>query len=171
MVDGSELAVWLYRQQHRHPLTHQRFQILAWYCFGFVLAQTGEAIHGVCFTARQWPWCDNLSQKYADLRSEVNVACAALPPEIEAICRDVVTVYGFMDTQRLKWQVETEAPFQAAKPHLSTEAVRVHFDRLLNGPYTPPSYLFDAGSFGLDGAPVLPYRSLSSFAKLLLEVV
>lgn len=177
---SDELARWIRANYpYRDPLTPLKLQSLAFYCFGIALAYDLEGpIAGISF--EPWshgPVCRPLWARFgARPAVPLSVLPAPLAPmferELEALLLDVLTVYGSLETWRLQQQVRLEAPYlQAYAARMSPiprESLRVHFRlRYREGRVVPPAYLFDGGSFAIDGLPVHAFRDIHDLARAL----
>jgi uncharacterized phage-associated protein len=158
-------------------LTQMKLQALAFYCHGIALAHGFNRPFGD-LTFEAWehgPVCRPIWERFRHLGSraiERASEAPSLPPQPTALLYDVLTVYGRLDAWRLGQQTHLETSWRRAwesrQPYIDPELTRAHFKRLYqNGPVEAPQYLFDGGSFQVDGIPVQRYASLAALANAL----
>jgi uncharacterized phage-associated protein len=167
-ASALRLAEWIrgnYPYPLLDPLTHLKLQKLGFYCYGAALAFEHEQKVGpIAFEA--WEHGPVNRQVYGEYRE---YASKVIPPpspqaepyedSTEVVLRDVLLVYGLLDTWSLRHQSHLEQPWIEARKRpdkvISTGSIREHFVRKFRtAPVQPPEYLFDSGSFRLDGIPV-----------------
>jgi uncharacterized phage-associated protein len=182
MADTAlNLAAWIrhhYPYGILDPLTHLKLQKLGFYCYGAALAYECErSIGQVDFEA--WEHGPVNRPVYRHYRGYKNQPIPSDQTEAtsydagtEALLTDVLRVYGLLDAWHLRQQSHLEQPWidaRASGAHsIPTETIRKHFfSKLRSGHVQTPEYLFDAGSFRLDGIPVRPSSaSLHDLASL-----
>lgn len=175
---ARRLADWLLGwYPYQEPVTHQRLQTLAFYCHGIALAyDLGKPFDRLQF--EPWgggPICRPLWERFHQAGGQPLArpsAVPTLPDPQTALLMDVLTVYGLPDGWRLQQQVKSERPYRVAwserRATIALDATKAHFARLYRqGPVEAPSWLFDGGSFAVDGIPRQRYRDLEALAGAL----
>lgn len=159
-------------------LTHLKLQKLAFYCHGIALAHDlAQPFSRLTFEPwEHGPVCRPIWEQFRHLGSQPlgppHTQGPTLPPTTTQLLLDVLTVYGALDAWRLRQQTHREAPYllawQAKRPYIDPEETRAHFHRLYRrGAVDPPEWLFDGGSFSVDGIPLYRYASIGALADAL----
>jgi len=187
MVDAAlNLAGWIrgrYPYAILDPLTHLKLQKLAFYCYGAALAfERDGSIGRVDF--EPWDHGPVNPKVFRELRDykgnplpPVSGPGVSYDPPTEALLSDVLRVYGVLDAWKLRQQSHLEAPwidaYRREAQVIPLEEIREHFVRKFrSGRVQTPEYLFDLGSFGLDGIPVRSaHASLQELARFVGRTV
>lgn len=170
MSNASKLGLWV-RKNYKGNLTHLKLQKLVFYCYGAVLAFGYDSEVGSDISFEPWdngPVNIDLWRQYKEYGSSVIEFCGLLEnlyysSEVEDILRDVLYIYGLMDSWGLRNQSRLEKPWQeASNKHCSIDIdkLRKHFTQKFIECVKCPEYLLNEASFSLDGIPVSNYPSL-----------
>ncbi|MCB9544274.1 MAG: hypothetical protein H6706_00095 [Myxococcales bacterium] len=173
------LSAWIRAwYPYREPLTHQRLQALAFYCHGIALAHGVGKPFGLL---RFEPWasgpvCRPIWNHFRHLGNgslpPLTDKPPTLPPEVAGLLVDVLTVYGALDAWRLQQQGKSEQPYAQAwgarQACIDADVTRRYFEHIYRpGSVDPPAWLFDGGSFAVDGIPRQRYHDLAALAGAL----